>query len=121
MRDHIEAKPPDLGELRKDLPKDLVALIAKMTAKLPIDRFQSPEDIIKALDLLRLDLSGDANTLPTSRSGILNVITAEKERIVGLEKQLASARTAVAVWRLMALIGWVGTVVAGLAFVLKGR
>jgi serine/threonine protein kinase len=121
MRDHIETTPPKLDDLRKDLPKDLVALIAKMTEKQPIDRYQTPEDIVKALDLLRLDLSGDANQLPTSRSGILNVITAEKERIVALEKQLAVARSRIAIWRLMAVGGWLVAVTSALIYALKYR
>ena len=121
MRDHIETEPPKLDDLRKDLPKDLVSLIAKMTAKLPIDRYQTPEDIVKALDLLRLDLSGDANQLPTSRSGILNVITAEKERIVGLEKQLVIARSRITLWLVMAIVGWLGAVVAAIAWALNIR
>ena len=121
MRDHIETEPPKLDSLRKDLPKDLVSLIAKMTAKLPIDRYQTPEDIVKALDLLRLDLSGDANQLPTSRSGILNVITAEKERIVGLEKQLVIARSRIVIWRIMAIAGWLGAVLFAVAYVIQNR
>ena len=121
MRDHIETEPPKLDALRKDLPPELVRIIAKMTAKQPIDRHQSPEEIIKDLDLLRLDLSGDANQLPTSRSGILNVITAEKERIVSLDKQLVAMRGRVALWRIMAIIGWLGAATAASWCVLKDR
>ena len=110
MRDHIETTPPRIDTLRKDLPPDLVRLIEKMTAKQPIDRHQSPEELIKDLDMLRLDLSGDAQQLPTSRSGILGVITAEKERISALEKRLAASRTTVLVWRLIAAAGWLSAI-----------
>ena len=121
MRDHIETVPPKLDSLRKDLPEELVRIIAKMTAKLPIDRHQSPEEIIKDLDLLRLDLSGDANQLPTSRSGILNVITAEKERIATLDKQLQAARSRILLWRILAIIGWLGAAAAASWCVIQGR
>ena len=121
MRDHIETEPPKLDSLRKDLPEELIRIIAKMTAKLPIDRHQSPEDIIKDLDLLRLDMSGDANQLPSSRSGILNVITAEKERIVALDKQLQAARGRLAIWRVLAIIGWIGAALAASWCVVQGR
>jgi serine/threonine-protein kinase len=110
MRDHIETTPPRLDTLRKDLPPDLVRMIEKMTAKLPIDRHQSPEELIKDLDMLRLDLSSDASQLPTSRSGILGVINAEKERIASLEKRLAATRGTILVWRLMAAAGWLAAI-----------
>ena len=108
MRDHIESTPPKVESLRKDLPKELIRIIERMTAKLPIDRYQSAEEIIKDLDLLRLDIGSEENQLPSSRSGILNVITAEKERIAGLEKVLAAKQVSLRVWQVMALIGWLG-------------
>jgi serine/threonine-protein kinase len=111
MRDHIETEPPKLDSLRKDLPPEVVRIISKMTAKLPIDRYQTPEQLSKDLDLLRLDLGGESNQLPTSRSGILNVITAEKERIVALERALVRQRLSVIVWRVMAGIGWISALI----------
>ena len=108
MRAHIESTPPKVESLRKDLPKELIRIIERMTAKLPIDRYQSAEEIIKDLDLLRLDIGSEENQLPSSRSGILNVITAEKERIAGLEKVLAAKQVSLRVWQVMALIGWLG-------------
>ncbi len=112
MRDHIESTPPKLDSLRKEVPKDLVRIIEKMTAKLPIDRYQTPEELVKDLDLLRLDLNGNESQIPTSRSGILNVISAEKDRIAALEKRLAGLRTSLWVWRVMALLGWIAAVAA---------
>jgi serine/threonine-protein kinase len=112
MRDHIESTPPKIESLRKDLPKELIRLIERMTAKQPLDRYQTAEEIIKDLDLLRLDIGSEDHQLPNSRSGILNVITAEKERIAALERQLAAKQFGLRLWQTMALIGWLGGAVA---------
>jgi serine/threonine protein kinase len=106
MRDHIDTEPPKLEDLRKDLPKDLLRIMRKMTAKQPIDRYQSPEEVIKDMEMLRIDVASSAGALPSSRSQILNVITAEKERIEALEKELGGIRLTMRLWIGAALLGW---------------
>ncbi len=98
MRAHIDSQPPKLKNLRGDVPERLVEIVSKMTAKSPIDRYQSPDDVQKELEVFKLDLAGHSGELPTSKSGILNVINAEKERIVALEKKLKEQRIATYVW-----------------------
>jgi serine/threonine protein kinase len=98
MRAHIDSQPPKLKNLRGDVPERLVEIVGKMTAKSPIDRYQSPDDVQKELEVFKLDLAGHSGELPTSKSGILNVINAEKERIVALEKKLKEQRIATYVW-----------------------
>jgi serine/threonine protein kinase len=107
MRDHIETEPPNLEDLRKDLPKDLLRIMRKMTAKQPIDRYQSPDEVIKDLEMLRIDVASGQGALPSSRSQILNVITAEKERIASLEDELQGKNAKIAFWVIAAIIGWV--------------
>jgi serine/threonine protein kinase len=106
MRDHIETEPPKLDDLRKDLPKDLVRIMSKMTAKQPIDRYQSPDEVIKDLEMLRIDVASGQGALPSSRSQILNVITAEKERIAALERELQGTGAKIVAWMIAAGIGW---------------
>jgi len=106
MRDHIETEPPNLEDLRKDLPKDLMRIMRKMTAKQPIDRYQSPDEVIKDLEMLRIDVASGQGALPSSRSQILNVITAEKERIASLEDDLQGKNVKIASWAIAAIIGW---------------
>jgi serine/threonine protein kinase len=114
MRAHIDAEPPKLKALRGDVPDRMVEIVAKATAKSPIDRYQDPGELQKELEVFKLDLAGRSGELPTSKSGILNVINAEKERIATLERQMRALR--VAMW------SWVGaTVVAlGVAAVFAG-
>jgi serine/threonine-protein kinase len=112
MRDHIDVKPPNLGELRSDLPKDVVRIIHKCLAKEPIDRYQTAEDLIRDLEMARIHGASPDGAIPATRSQILNVISAEKMRIAELENALAGRKTAVWVLLALALTGWA---LAGLA------
>ncbi len=98
MRAHIDAQPPKLKSLRGDVPERLVEIVGKMTAKTSIDRHQTPHDVQQDLEVFKLDLAGHSGELPTSKSGILNVINAEKERIATLERKLKDQRVVVIVW-----------------------
>jgi serine/threonine-protein kinase len=106
MRDHIETEPPKLEDLRDGLPKDLLRMMGKMTAKQPIDRYQSPDEVIKDLEMLRIDVASADGQLPSSRSQILSVITAEKERIAVLEDELKGRDGKLVAWMVAAGIGW---------------
>ncbi len=107
MRDHIETEPPKLDELRKDLPKDLKRILGKMTAKLPIDRYQTPDEVIKDFDLLRIDVAGKDGAIPSSRSQIMNVITAEKERIATLENVITAKSQQITALLVLMGLGWI--------------
>ena len=106
MRDHIDTVPPDVDSLRKDIPKDLVRALKKMTAKSPIDRYQTPDELIQDLELIKIDVASDEGQLPSSRSQILNVISAEKDRIAGLEADLRKQVRANLVLVVLAVAGW---------------
>ena len=119
MRDHIETEPPPLDQLCADVPAALVATIRKMTAKLPMDRQQTPDELSKELEMLKIDLGGEgSDRLPTTRSGILNVITAEKERIAALERDLTTLQGRIALWQAMSVAGWIFAVAAVFACLL---
>ena len=107
MRDHIETEPPKLEDLRKDLPKDLKRMLGKMTAKQPIDRYQTPDEVIKDLDLLRIDVAHKDGAIPSSRSQIMNVITAEKERIATLEKVIVVKSQQITALLVLMGLGWI--------------
>ncbi len=52
---HVKQEPPPLEMLRPDLPKGLCAMVHKMMAKLPGDRFQHPSQLLKELRTLDID------------------------------------------------------------------
>lgn len=49
LRGHAERTPEPISRFRTDVPTRLVSIIAKMTAKNPTDRFQSPNEVVQAL------------------------------------------------------------------------
>jgi serine/threonine-protein kinase len=50
---HVHKEPQPLGEIRPDLPLDLIAIIQKMMAKKPDDRYQSAGEIVRDINRLR--------------------------------------------------------------------
>ncbi|MCG8653610.1 MAG: serine/threonine protein kinase, partial [Pirellulales bacterium] len=50
LKSHAHADPESLQTLREDIPADLAAVVSKMIAKDPDDRFQTPADVAKALE-----------------------------------------------------------------------
>jgi eukaryotic-like serine/threonine-protein kinase len=52
---HVQASVPDMCQFRSGLPSPLVELVERLLHKQPIDRFESPKDV---LDFLRQHRSG---------------------------------------------------------------
>jgi serine/threonine protein kinase/putative intracellular protease/amidase len=46
---HIKSNPQPIAELRRDAPPEVAAILERMMAKDPADRFQSPSDVAQAL------------------------------------------------------------------------
>ncbi len=55
---HVRSEPPPLSEIRPDLPPALCAIVHKMMAKDPAQRYQTARDLLKDLVRLREGLSG---------------------------------------------------------------
>lgn len=56
---HVKKSPPPLSKLRPDLSPEFIAIVEKMIAKKPSDRFQSPSDVIKSLRRIEVDSEAD--------------------------------------------------------------
>jgi serine/threonine-protein kinase len=56
---HIQQDPPPLATVRPDLPAELCAVIHKMMAKDPAQRYQKAAELRKDLDQLRTRLAGE--------------------------------------------------------------
>lgn len=50
---HLKKEPPPLTAFRSDLPPELVQIVARMMAKDPAERFQTPDEVAKALLVFR--------------------------------------------------------------------
>ncbi|TVR44361.1 MAG: serine/threonine protein kinase [Planctomycetota bacterium] len=118
MHDHLETEPPDLTRLRSGLPKDLVRVIAKMVQKDPADRYQSADELIADLEMAKIGAAGDHGSLPSTRSQILHVITAEKGRISQLEDQISQLTRQRRLMLVLLAVPWVLTVMLVITLVL---
>ncbi|QEH32795.1 Serine/threonine-protein kinase PrkC [Aquisphaera giovannonii] len=56
---HARSAPPDIRDLRPDVPVELARLIQRMMAKRPEDRFASFDELIRALDQVALPPPAD--------------------------------------------------------------
>lgn len=112
MRAHLDSEPPDLKELRSDVPVELSDMLAKMLAKDPADRYQTPDELVADLDMISFGHSGGDEQVPSSRSQMLNVLTAEKRRIEELEVQAQTLQVQRLVLGGLAGIGWLVAIAA---------
>jgi serine/threonine-protein kinase len=67
---HVQAEPRPLREIRPDLPPDMCAIVEKMMAKQPDQRYQTGRDLLKDLNRLRNSLT---ETLKGTKSGNLGL------------------------------------------------
>jgi serine/threonine-protein kinase len=78
---HVRAEPEPLAAARPDLPAALCAVVHKMMAKKPDDRYQSCRELMADLSQLRASLNaemtGGAVTRPLAVSGAVPLIGAE--------------------------------------------
>ena len=92
---HVNKIPAPLGQLRPDVPPELVAIIDKMMAKSPADRFQDPAELIRAIRKIEIDFdqwdalveklaadSGLHDTNPTRISESKHAVTRELQSIM---------------------------------------
>ena len=47
---HMQSAPPDMRRLNKSVPEDMVAVIERMLAKKPEDRYQTPAELLSDLE-----------------------------------------------------------------------
>ncbi|HLW64303.1 MAG TPA: protein kinase [Gemmataceae bacterium] len=68
---HVADEPPPLASFRPDLPADLCAVVHKMMAKKPEDRYQNCRDILRDLARLRENPGGTNEPLPVPSSAVV--------------------------------------------------
>ncbi len=80
---HVQSQPKPMAEARPDLPAELSAVVHKMMAKLPADRYQTARELLQ--DVIRL-----RNTLTAAlkgKSGSISLVATGVEPLVALEAE----------------------------------
>lgn len=103
---HLEAIPIPLTMKRPDVPVELAALVSRMMAKDPAERYQTPEEVARAL------VPFAKGTAPPAGPQTTEIISA-KARVVRRSSSLRRHRRSVVV---VALVLALGAAVAGKAF-----
>ena len=67
---HVQARPAPLAEIRSDLPAELCAVVHKMMAKDPAERYQTGRDLLKDLARLRESLTSAGTVVSVSGLGL---------------------------------------------------
>ena len=89
-----------------------------MVQKDPADRYQSAEELTSDLEMSKIGGAGNKDGLPSTRSQILHVITAEKGRIAQLEDEVASFQSQRRFLIILMIIPWTLTVLLVITLVL---
>lgn len=69
---HVNSPFPDLQALRPDVPLDLCQLIARMVAKKPEDRIQSPAELLRELRKVKIDIDENFDSLAEKLASTAN-------------------------------------------------
>jgi serine/threonine-protein kinase len=64
---HVQTEAPSLAVVRPDLPAELCAMVYKMMAKKPEDRYQTPRELLREISRLRDSLVGTTGALTTQQ------------------------------------------------------
>jgi len=69
---HVRNEPVPLGQVRPDLPPELCAVIHKMMAKDPAQRYQTCRELLKDLARVRDSINGVTGFLPLGTTGLVS-------------------------------------------------
>jgi tetratricopeptide (TPR) repeat protein len=101
---HLEADPPDVREFNADVNEALWAVLRRMLAKQPEDRYQTPAELLEALQQLRADEAGAAAPVlpsgdnlpaashPAPPTGTVEITTAEVLHVSNEQRQAAAGQ-----------------------------
>jgi serine/threonine-protein kinase len=70
---HVRSEPPPLASVRPDVPEMLCAIVHKMMAKDPAQRYQTGRELLKDVGRLRESLSGTTAVLPAPTISVENL------------------------------------------------
>jgi eukaryotic-like serine/threonine-protein kinase len=80
MRKHIRAQLPSPREFNPDIPESVCAVLERMMAKNPDDRYQNAEELFEDLEMVKMGQDPKSPRLDAGRSTILRVYKIERQR-----------------------------------------
>jgi serine/threonine-protein kinase len=84
---HVQSQPKQLEEVRPDLPAELNAVVHKMMAKQPADRYQTARELLQDVIRLRSTLTAALK----GKSGSISLVATGVEPLVALEAETLEA------------------------------
>jgi serine/threonine protein kinase len=98
---HVEAEPPDVKSFNPKIPDGLVAVLKRMLAKKPDDRYQTPAELLQ--DLEHLPRGTSSSALWNSRELLEGLALADGEQPAKPIKPARAAKPALSETRKVAL------------------
>lgn len=115
MAGHVSDSPPSVRWFRKDSPRGLDAVVQKMLAKRPQDRYQSAAEVIEALEPF-VPQASPARALPRSASSPVPALKSTASETFGSEaRPMRSQPRSTSTSEIRAKT-WIFVVLAALAF-----
>ncbi|MGL6094972.1 MAG: serine/threonine-protein kinase [Fimbriiglobus sp.] len=103
---HVQADPAPLAEVRPDLPPDLCAMVHRMMAKLPADRYQTARDVIR--DVAKLQKGLPVGLPISAASGSAPVLPPTSPNPSPTAPRIGQVVVAGTVVAVLAAVGWAG-------------
>jgi len=94
LNSHMERAPKPLAKLRRDLPTEVARIVARMMAKDPSRRFQSPVEVAQALAPFAKPSSHSAGAAPAATSTAHDLNAAVPDLAAPLLRELAGGARA---------------------------
>jgi len=120
---HLHTPPPDLRRVRDDLPEPLLAVVERLLAKHPGDRYATSQAMLDALEVLPFseqDRRGSEETLHHLAGGVdvPRVPSRELPRIsdaatLVVARRPDRTRVRPAAWAALAIVAFAGALIAG--------
>jgi eukaryotic-like serine/threonine-protein kinase len=79
---HVQSEAKPLGEIRPDLPPEACAVVHKMMAKEPSNRYQTARELLQDIQRLRNSLTGSLK----GKTGSISLIATDAEPLMALEE-----------------------------------
>ncbi|GAB4151501.1 MAG: hypothetical protein Kow00107_02150 [Planctomycetota bacterium] len=80
MRAHLVKGIPSAKTVNPEIPDELCAILEKMTARNPADRFQTPEELLNEISLYRAQRKLEVEKLPRGGSTIVRALKTSQEK-----------------------------------------